>query len=554
MIKYGDSLLAHHSYASHLPQRLDELVSEYVDSSPWKITFGRRGASSKKHDIEEMSGEELVKYNLADARLTAKVWHAMQPDLDRERKVYEHDLCLVELCNDMQRAGIRVDRGRQRELSSAMLVAADEYREDMRKLLGLPGFQPSKAEEVRQALYKTLSARRTKFTKTGLPAADKEVLEAMRSDDTDAGRFATLMGKWREVKKVKSTYIDYPREIMFSTGDDRPYGFDPHRAHYGWGPREHRGRPTEGGGHTVSGRLACRLQSVPRYNHRNLADRAREIYVPAKGHVFTYFDVSQGEPRVAAFLSGDPERIKTTLGDVHAENAKIMFPAAAAKGWLDGDAKKDPARGKPIRDLAKTMGLAIDYFAEVETAFAYMSQNRFGPDGKALFGLPKMSELAVIISKIRFRYRVYVKYVMANLAKVKKCGHLRSPVLGRIRHLGWNPIITFVANAPVQMTLGDIMNLRSMFLQGSPQFFAWLKKYPEIGEKVSLPKKRIKMPKNVVPVAQVHDSFFFDAPKREANAMKEILQELWAGPIHLDGGDLILPIDLKTGDRMSSLG
>jgi hypothetical protein len=340
---------------------------------------------------------------------------------------------------------------------------------------------------------------------------------------------------------------------MFSIGEDGPYDRDPHRAHYGWGPREHRGRPTEGGGHTVSGRLACRLHSVPRYNFRNLADRAREIYIPARGHVFTYFDVSQGEPRCAAFLSGDPERIKTTFGDVHAENAKIMFPAVAAKGWLDGDAKKDPARGKPVRDLAKTMGLAIDYFAEPETAFAYMSQNRFGPDGKALFGMPKLNELAVIISKVRFRYKVYVAYVMKNLAAVKKCGHLRSPVLGRIRWLGWNPIITFIANAPVQMTIGDVMNIRSLFLHGSPQFFSWLKRYPEMAEKVSLPKKRLKLPKNVVAVAQVHDSFFFDTPKREVGAMKAILAELWSGKIHLDGGDLVLPIDFKVGERMSEL-
>ena len=110
-----------------------------------------------------------------------------------------------------------------------------------------------------------------------------------------------------------------------------------------------------------------------RYNPRNLADRAREIYCAAPGNVVVYFDVSQGEPRVAAFLSGDPERIKTTYGDVHAENAKIAFPDIAAKGWLDGNPdcakcvrkvkgaecscpKKDPARGKPLRDLIEDDG------------------------------------------------------------------------------------------------------------------------------------------------------------------------------------------------------
>ena len=553
MIKYQDTLVAHHAVASHFRQGLDQIVSCYLDSGPWKVTYGRRGASFKKQAIEEMSAEDLCRYNASDAVVSVKSWIKMQPDLNRERTVYEHDLCLFELCNDMQRVGIRVDRSRQRELSAAMLTAADEYRESMRALLKQPSFQPSKNEEVRKALYETLAARKLKFTETGLPAANKEVLESLRSEDTEAGRFATLMGKWREVKKIKKTYIDYPKLIMCSLGDERPYDYDSARAHYSWGPRERRDQPTSGGGHTVSGRLACRLQSIPRYNPRNLADRAREIYVPAKGHVFTYFDVSQGEPRVAAFLSGDPERIRTTLGDVHAENAKIMFPDIAAKGWLDGDAKKDPARGKPVRDLAKTMGLAIDYFAEAETAFAYMSQNRFGPDGKALFGMPKLSQVAAIISRIRFRYRVYVKYVMGNMAFVKKHGYLRSPVLGRVRFFGWSPLITFISNYPVQATLADVMNLRSMFLQGNPRFFAWLRKNPEIAERVSLPKKPIKLPKNVALVAQVHDSNIFDSPKFQVNAMKEILHEVWSRPIHLAGGALVLPIDFKAGERMSEL-
>jgi hypothetical protein len=35
--------------------------------------------------------------------------------------------------------------------------------------------------------------------------------------------------------------------------------------------------------------------------------------------------------------------------------------------------------------------------------------------------------------------------------------------------------------------------------------------------------------------------------------MKEIFAELWSGPIHLDGGDLILPIEQKSGERYSDL-
>jgi DNA polymerase I-like protein with 3'-5' exonuclease and polymerase domains len=552
-IRFECSLHAHHSYASHLPQKLDQLISVYCDSGPWKIQFGRRGASAKKQKTEEMTGEDLCKYNAADCRVTIKAWKALQKDLATERRTYDHDMCLLELCSDMERVGVRVDVKRQQELSAAMETAAEGYREEMRHILGDPEFRVTTAR-VQKALYDVLAVRKLHFTEKGAPATGKVVIESLKSDDTDAGRFATALSKWRELMKIKVTYVDFPTEIMFPLKREMGlYATDPHRAHYGWGPRERRNQPTAGGGHTVSGRLACRLQSMPRYNPRNLADRAREIYVPAPGNIFTYFDVSQGEPRVAAFLSGDPERIKTTYGDVHAENAKIMFPEVAAKGWLDGPDKKDPTRGKPIRDLAKTMGLAIDYFAEAETAFAYMSQNRFGPDGKALFGLPKLGTVAAMISKIRFRYKRYVQYVTANLETVKRTGYMRSPVLGRIRWFGWFAAITYIANFPVQSTLADVMNLRSLFLQGHPRFFAFLRKYPEIAEKVSLPKKPIRLPKGVQIVGQIHDSCIFENPRYQEKAMKEILAEVWAAPIRLDGGDLILPIDCKSGGRLSEL-
>ena len=467
----------------------------------------------------------------------------------------------------MERVGVRVDIKRQQELSSAMETAAEGYREEMRQILGDPEFRVT-TRRVQKALYDVLAVRKLHFTEKGAPATGKVVIEALKSDDTEAGRFATALSKWREVMKIRSTYVDFPTEIMFPLrhGEGNPYAKDPARAHYGWGPRERRNQPTAGGGHTVSGRLACRLQSMPRYNPRNLADRAREIYIPAPGNRLFYFDVSEGEPRVAAFLSGDPERIKTTYGDVHAENAKIGLPEVAAKGWLDSDPdcakcarkvkggectcpKKDPARGKPIRDLFKTMGLAIDYFAEAETAFGYMSQNRFGPDGKALFGLPKLGTIAAIISKIRFRYRKYVQFTTSNLETVKRTGHMRSPVLGRIRWFGFFPSITYIANYPVQSTLADVMNLRTLFLQGHPRFFAFLRKYPELAEKVSLPKKPIKLPKGVAAISQIHDSIYADGPRYQEKAMKEIFAELWAGPIHLDGGDLILPIEQKSGER-----
>ena len=168
-----------------------------------------------------MSGEELCRYNAADCILTSKVWAALQPDLEPERIVYEHDMCLAELCTDMQLVGIRVDRARQKELSEKLAESADALQDSMRSLLGDPNFKPNKLEHVRYALFKIFRAKQLKFTSKGLPSTGKEVIEALRGEDTQAGKFAELLTKRREALKIKSTYIDWVDEIIFKVPNGR---------------------------------------------------------------------------------------------------------------------------------------------------------------------------------------------------------------------------------------------------------------------------------------------------------------------------------------------
>jgi hypothetical protein len=550
LIPWHDSLWAHHAVVSHYGQSLGQLVSEYTDAAPWKLLL-------KKKDFE-MTGDELCDYNGKDCRLTALVWQRMQGDLERERCVYEHDLALAEMCADLQRVGVKLDLSRQRLLSVRLGREADRYRREMRKLLEWPKFQPNKPAHVEKALFEILGVRKIKFSeRTGKASADKTVIAAMQQVEGRVGAFALLLAKRREALKVKSTYVDLPTQKTKKHPDSFYYSVkgEPRRVHYEWGPRESRDKGTSGG-FPVSGRLASRIQSTPRYNPRNTPDRAREMFVAKRGYEFCYFDVKQGEPRVAAFLSGDPERILVCQGDIHANNAKLMFPDIAAKGWLDGEAMKDPARGKPCRDLAKNMGLAIDYFAEAERVHSYLSQNRFGPDGKVLYGLPSLQGVQVIISKIRFKFRKYVAFVEANLAKVRKQGWMRDPVLGRIRWLGWFPSITDVANYPIQSCLAAVMNLRTLVLQRADSFVRWAKRWPGILERVGLesdPAKWPKLPPNVKLVMQIHDATIYECPRALTKEVHAINADLWSRKVALSGGELVLPIDQKTANRWSEL-
>jgi DNA polymerase-1 len=495
-----DTLLAHHSFASHLPQRLDHVASCYADARPWKRVFKGGSEDEKGTTPDQLDGETLCKYNAADAILTIKSWQRMQGDLEPERKAYEHDRKLAAVCREMIRVGIGVDAERKSELSKQLAERRQELQTELRTIVNDPGFMPGKLDSVRHHLFspQSLGARYVIVTPKGQASTANETLEGLRiSGNTKHAAFATALLTWRLAGKVKSTYLD---AVVINSRTQR--------AHYNWKPFG-----------TVSGRLSCRLQSVPRYSPEAPESRVREIYVPRPGHTFVYYDVSQAEMRLAAFLSNDANFIAACAGDVHANNAKAVFPEVAARGWLDDKAaKSDPARGKKFRDITKNLGFAISYCAEEEKVYVTLKSKGFDVSMRAV---------SLILGNLRSAYRTYYRWVDSNLAGVRRMGHMRSPFLGRIRWLGWYPKITDVANYPIQSGLADVMNERTIELSTTP-----------IGPYL---------------VAQVHDACIYDVPNNMVEQARDLINEIWARPIDTAGGKLILPIDLKCAKRWSDL-
>lgn len=503
-VNVEDTLLAHHAFASHFPQRLDHLVSEYCNSTAWKIKHGRRGG--KKSQVHDMAVSNLCQYNAEDCKLTKLVWDRLQADLLPENQVYIHDKKLAEVCRGMIVSGIGIDIEKKEYLSSKMALKSFSLRESMRNMIGDREFQPSKLPSVRKVLFQSLSARVLHRTATGMPATSNETLEALKGDDTDVGRFCSLLLDWRVLVKARSTYVGGIRGTPLKFDEILSKSWD--RAHYSWRPFG-----------TVSGRLSCRLQSCPRWDSRDLSMRAREIYIPRKGHKFVYFDVSQAEMRLAAFLSGDSNFIEACNGDVHANNAKTVFPDIALKGWLDGDAKKDTTRGKPYRDISKNLGFAISYGAAEDKVFMTLQSKGFNITYQAV---------ALILARLRAAYRTYYRFIESNVEFVRRNGYLRSPIVGRIRWFGRYPKPTEIANYPVQSALADIMNQRMI-------------------------ETSYYLPSNVSLVAQIHDACIYETPISECDRMKDIISEIWGKPISLLGGDMVLPIDLKRGECWSDL-
>lgn len=517
--KVEDSLIAHHAFASHMRQGLDHVVSMYCEVSPWKIAFKTKGAEEKGGvQSKWMGGDELDAYNAIDVRGNAIAWRRMQADLEPFRDVYSQDMALARVCQSMMRAGFQFDEARATELSAQLKARAGGLLGTMRALVGKSDFHPARPKDLRAALFGKLQVRPLAITKTGLASTASGTLEAVKNPDTKAGRLADLILRWRATQKTRATFLD---------------GIRPHS--------DGRVRPSWKAFGTVTGRLACRspnLMNLPRWS-RSLEDSVRECYVAAPGHVLLYFDLKQSEMRMAAYLSGDRSFIDSCeKGDVHANNAKILFPKA--REALERDPKGDNCPrhskhgsvraacncGKPFRDLSKGSGFGILYQADAETIYKVLRSKPEGAD----VSLRDVEAMFVQIHKV---YARYYAFCQENLAFCRQHGHVREHFSGRVRWLGFYPAITDASNFCVQAGIASLMNMRITPLHD-------------------------RLPEGARIVAQVHDSLICEAKcGRVADDTQRLIKELWDEPIVTPTNGLVwkMPIDgPKVGERWSDFG
>ena len=500
--KVEDTLIAHHTFASHYPQGLSFVASVFTDASPWKITF-KQGADGAEKGLppSKLPVEDLVRYNAADVVLTLAAWKAMQGDLQEEWKVYEHDRELGKMCQEMQIAGIRVDRERRDWLSEALRRRAARLLRRMRVLVGKKTFNPYATRDIRDALFYKFNAPVLRLTEaTMIPSTAASVLQHLGLQDTRAGKLARLILKYRGARGTRQRNIE--GISIYKDG----------RVHATW--------KSFG---TMNGRLSCRMQQLPRAANPKkpiLEDRIRELYVPKKDHVFVYFDLSQAEMRLAAYLSGDENFIKVcSERDVHSGNAILIFPDA--KEMILGDPK---GAGKDFRDIAKETGFAVNYMAGEETLFIRLQ-------GKKLKQPVTIRTVRRMLAVVHKEFGGHFKYIDRNYNEVKKVGHMRTPLLGRIRWLGWSPPIAEVANTPVQAGVADIMNERMLRM------------------------RRDGLPKGCELVGQFHDAALYECRKgRAAKEMEILIKRIYGEPVRLPNGrEFIMPIDFKTGERLSEV-
>lgn len=227
---------------------------------------------------------------------------------------------------------------------------------------------------------------------------------------------------------------------------------------------------------------------------------------------------SQVEMRVAAHLSGDPNFIASCESqDMHASNARLLF--GDLPELLDVKEAKE-GRGKPLRDIAKSSGFAVNYLAGPETVFENLRAQGFNV---------KFKDVVRMLERLRKAFERYYRFVEENIDFCRKNGFVMTGFLsGRVRYLGHSPSPSDVANTPIQGGAADVMN--ALLLR------VWKRRPP--GARL---------------VAQIHDDGKFECPDDKVEELERIMDEEAAKPVRVRDHDVVFPIDRKKGHRWSEM-
>jgi DNA polymerase I len=240
-----------------------------------------------------------------EARLVQELAEHQRPRLaewDLERLLHEVELPLVAVLAAMEREGIKLDSKRLAEVGAGFAERIAQLEREIFELAGHE-FTIGSPQQVGTVLFEELGLSRKRRVKTQ-HSTDARVLNQLRDEHPIAAKILD----WRELTKLKSTYLDTLPELI----DD-----ESGRIH-----------TTFHQASTTTGRLSStnpNLQNIP--IRTEVGRPVRGCFVAERGQRLLSADYSQVELRVLAHVAGE-ERLRDVFAageDVHAATAAEVF-------------------------------------------------------------------------------------------------------------------------------------------------------------------------------------------------------------------------------------
>ena len=311
------------------------------------------------------------------------------------------------MCRDMQENGVNVDRPRKDELSKAILAKEKRLFKEMKEIAGRD-FAPTKTDDIRESSTMSSKRRSSSGRRRLSSVHEQKGFGGVRGCEGSAVR--RLRPTHDRVARMRQDARHVPGQPSGRRGRPRTTELEVHR--YGIGkvllPAAEPAEPEA---------LRRALRNEPEQH-------IREIYIASKGNILMAFDLSQVEPRVAAYLSNDPVFIEgVESGDIHTTNAKRIFDNHP---YLMDPKEAKEGKGKPMRDISRTcLGNVVHVQPGdgLEKTTVGRLRRHFAQDHR---GDGQAKEI----------FKVYYAYVSLNAAICKRSGFLTAGALSGVA-VGW---------------------------------------------------------------------------------------------------------------------
>ncbi|MDR3048666.1 MAG: DNA polymerase I [Elusimicrobiota bacterium] len=442
------------------------------------------GKASKKLLFENAQIEYTEQYANSFAYAAYNLYKKFDKDLEEVKLkslFFDMEMPLLKVLSDMEISGIKIDKEFLKSFNIKISDAVGEIESYIFNLAGKE-FNINSPKQLADIMFVKLNLPVVKKTKTGY-STDEEVLTELSDYE-----FAKAILQYRELQKLKSTYIDPITQYCSYYGD---------RIHTTFNQTI-----------TATGRLSStdpNLQNIPIKSE--YGREFRKAFICEKDRMFISADYSQIDLRVLAHISGDQKLIEAfTRGeDIHSATAREVFSIE------DGGELPDK-----LRNAAKSINFGIVY-------------------GISPFGLSKqlgisMSDAKSYIDGYLQRYKGVKDWMTQVVNQAKQDGFV-STITGRIRFIpslnSSNKQIVLGAqrmalNTPVQGSSADIIKI------------AMLNIYDEIKKK----GYKTKM------LLQVHDDLLFETPNNEIDIISALVKEKMESAVKLK---VPLIVDIKKG-------
>jgi len=433
-----------------------------------------KGPGGTERTFAQVPPAEAARVSAAQAEMVLRLEAAFRADIEAHhlvRLLEEIEIPLIPVLVDMEATGILVDRALLGEMSRGFSKELTQLELDIYRAAGTE-FNIGSTPQLRTVLFERLKLPVLKRTKTG-PSTDVEVLEQLATMGHEVPR---LMMEYRELSKLKSTYVDaLPGYISAVDG------------------RVHTSFNQTG---AATGRLSSsdpNLQNIPIRTKRG--GEIRRAFVAPPGRVLLTADYSQIELRLLAHFSEDPSFVAAFQrgGDIHRQTAAVIFGVSEEK--VTGE----------MRARAKTINFATIYG---QGALALSRQ----------LGIT-LEEAKAFIKQYFERFAGVRAWLDRTIEEAKHKGFVET-LFGRRRYIPELRDRNFsirafgertATNSPLQGSAADLIKIAMIRIQAALRD-------AQLEAKMLL---------------QVHDELVLEAPEREAAAAGALVKREMEGVANL---------------------